>query len=476
MNNYQSIATINAPEFINLQPLDINPLMSKCEIKVLYLGKNRNGTSISRAAAIDMAKTLRGAPIVGYYKKDKGDFFDHGEQVIYDGEGVHFNTLTKPYGFVAPDAKVWFQDFEETADNGESSPKTYLMTTGYLWTGQYQEAQQVLDDGGKPHSMELDKNSMNGFWAKEENSDMEFFIINDAVFSKLCILGDDVEPCFEGSSITAPNVSSNFTLDDDFRKSLSQMMKELQYALQGGNNTVGEDVKKKSVDSSEVIEETQVVETPDVTPTEPETPVEENSNTAEPSGDANATDVAAPAEEAAPAEGNDASDGADAGSEGGDGSDGSGSSDYVKSDDDKKESDDEEEDKADDKKEEDDKKEDKYSLLVVELEELKASYAALQETMKQTTAELERYTNQEKDALIEEFYMLSDEDKKDVIEHKTEYSLADIKAKLAILCYDKKVIYNKEDSNTPEGMTVDVPDTYSNQPEWLQAVEKHKQK
>ena len=30
---HQSIATISSPEFINLQPLDINPLMSKCEIK-----------------------------------------------------------------------------------------------------------------------------------------------------------------------------------------------------------------------------------------------------------------------------------------------------------------------------------------------------------------------------------------------------------------------------------------------------------
>ena len=37
-----SIATIDNPEFINLQPLDINPLMSKCEIKVLYVGQNRN--------------------------------------------------------------------------------------------------------------------------------------------------------------------------------------------------------------------------------------------------------------------------------------------------------------------------------------------------------------------------------------------------------------------------------------------------
>ena len=38
---HQSIATIDSPEFINLQPLEINPLMSSCEIKVLYLGENK---------------------------------------------------------------------------------------------------------------------------------------------------------------------------------------------------------------------------------------------------------------------------------------------------------------------------------------------------------------------------------------------------------------------------------------------------
>ena len=45
---HQSIATINSPEFINLQPLDINPLMSACEIKVFYIGENRNGSYISK--------------------------------------------------------------------------------------------------------------------------------------------------------------------------------------------------------------------------------------------------------------------------------------------------------------------------------------------------------------------------------------------------------------------------------------------
>lgn len=116
---HKSLATIDSPEFINLQPLEINPLMSKCEIKVLYLGENRNHSYITKEVAADMAKTLRGAPIVGYFKKEEDDFRDHGERVILDDEGVKFECLTKPYGFVSPDAQVWFQKFEDTDEFGK---------------------------------------------------------------------------------------------------------------------------------------------------------------------------------------------------------------------------------------------------------------------------------------------------------------------------------------------------------------------
>jgi len=44
--------------------------------------------------------------------------------------------------------------------------------------------------------MELDEQSLNGHWSTDIKNDMDFFIISDAIFSKLCILGDDVEPCF----------------------------------------------------------------------------------------------------------------------------------------------------------------------------------------------------------------------------------------------------------------------------------------
>jgi hypothetical protein len=105
---HTSLATINSPEFINLKPVDINPLMSECEIKVLYIGENRNHSYISKEVASEMAKTLRGAPIVGYFREEANDFGDHGQQIIIDGDGVKFKCLTKPYGFVSPIARVWF--------------------------------------------------------------------------------------------------------------------------------------------------------------------------------------------------------------------------------------------------------------------------------------------------------------------------------------------------------------------------------
>ena len=118
------------------------------------------------------------------------------------------------------------------------------MTTGYLWTGQFEEAQSVIDEG-KPQSMELDEETIDGHWATNYKTDMEFFIINDAIFTKLCILGDDTEPCFEGASVTKPEVSSNFSynLDENFKRTLFSMIKDLKDALKGGNNVVKEEEK-----------------------------------------------------------------------------------------------------------------------------------------------------------------------------------------------------------------------------------------
>ena len=106
MNSNQSIETIDSPQFIDLRPIDKSPLMSGCKIKVLYIGENRNNSFISKDVAMEMAKTLRGCPIVGYWKDEDDDFAGHGNAIsIEDGE-VKFSSKTVPYGFVSPVADV----------------------------------------------------------------------------------------------------------------------------------------------------------------------------------------------------------------------------------------------------------------------------------------------------------------------------------------------------------------------------------
>lgn len=442
---HQSIATIDSIEFINLIPTDVNPLVSKCEIKVFYLGKNRNGSFINKEAALNMAKTLRLCPIVGYYSQDKGDFRDHGHQITIDGDGIHTNCLTKPYGFVAPDAKVWFQDFQETDDFGNKITRTYLMTQGYLWSGQYPEAQQVETDGGKPQSMELqDDESLQGHWAEDSNTGMEYFIINDAVISKLCILGDDVEPCFEGAAVTAPETSKNFTLDNkEFMQTFFSMMKDLQSICGKGDNMA----EVKETFTEEEKKQDNSVETPAV---ENQSNTEGQSQTPETFADKKNDDKQEKKDDgAAPAEQN-----GEGQTDEGDGA--------------------EEED--DDKK----KPATKNSLHTdEEYVELETKFTALQtdyDNMKAQLDQLIEFKNQvedeKKDALIAKFYMLSDEDKKDVIEHKRDYSLDDIEAKLAVIGLHKGVNFSLEnEGNHSDGVQVDVNNAGNDStPDWVNAV------
>ena len=85
--------------------------------------------------------------------------------------------------------------------------------------------------------------------------------------------------------------------------------------------------------------------------------------------------------------------------------------------------------------------------------------------------------NEKKDALINSFYMLSDEDKKDVIENKSKYSLDEIEAKLSVICVRKKVNFDSEDTDKNENTVEDEVMTYNlnNEgsaimPEWLKAL------
>lgn len=397
---HKSVATIKSPEFINLQPLEINPLMSSCEIKVLYIGQNRNQSFISKEVATDMAKTLRGAPIVGYYRTESEDFGDHGDQIVMDGEGIHFNCLTRPYGFVSPDAKVWFQEFEDTDDFGNIITREYLMTTGFLWTGQFEEAQRVIEKGNN-QSMELDGDTLDGHWSTDSMNNVDFFIIDDATFSKLCLLGEDVEPCFEGASVTAPDVSVTFSKNEnDFKNTLYSMMKDLKYALERRSDAVDNETKIEVQEAETEFEVTEEVTETIVEDTEFKKTNEENEDNTE---------------------------------------------------------------SKEDTKTEDDKDKD-FSVETPETEvpavdfekeynDLKNEYALVVEELKELRSFKTQVENAQKDELIGKFYMLADEDKADVIANKEKYTLDEIEAKLSVICFRKKVNFNLDTLDESENIT-----------------------
>ena len=442
-------------EFINIVPM--NPLISKCQIKVCYVGQtpNRNKSIITKETATRMANSLPGSPIVGFYNEETGDFEEHNREIYFEDGKIKLKDTTRPYGFVDLNAKCWFQKFLDDGVEHE-----YLMTEGYIWTGQYPESQRVIEKGNN-QSMELEEKFTKAFWTKPDNSQGKFFIINDSVFSKLCILGEDYEPCFEGANIT----KVQFSFNDEFNEKMYSMMEEVSKYINKGGETMP--------NTDEVLEVNVQAE---------ETPVVEAATV-----DSDATEFKKKDDEKKKKE--DAEDSSDEKNEDGAAEDskasGSDSKKEDKAEDESSESDDE--DKDDEKKKKKDKKA-KYSLEEIpEYVELSNNYSAITaerdalntriadlesqlEALTQFKAQVER---KDKEAMINSFYMLSDAEKADVVENIDKYSLDDIEAKLSVICVRNKVNFNlDEDEDKPDSLAfnLDETDTDPAVPAWVKAV------
>lgn len=411
---------MNTPcEFINLEP--VNPLISKVQIKVCYVGEepNRNGTVITKEVASQMANSLPGSPIVGFYNETSGDFEEHNRIIDLSNGKFEFKDTTRPYGFVDLNARAWFQKFEDDGVEHE-----YLMTEGYIWTGQYPEAKRILAKGNN-QSMELE--NVEGTWTRNTKDDYEFFIINEAIISKLCILGEDVEPCFEGASIS----KFEFSFDEGFVKTYSAFISEMNSLIKGG--TPVED-KENMVNEEEVKEEELVdEENPEEVPAE----------------EAEAEVVEEPAEEEAEEEA-------------------------------EPEVEEEAAEEEADEAEEEGEPEPAPEFHVEDTQEYKdlmARCSALEEEVTSLRAFKLKAERKDKEAMIASFYMLSDEDKQDVVENIDKYSLDDIEAKLSIICVRNKVNFNLEDENTEKKETVvfsldNEEDDDTVTPAWVKAVQK----
>lgn len=525
---------ISPVELIHLSPTEISPLISKCQIKVCHVSDkpNRNGSVITKETALKMASSLRGAAIVGFFNEATGDFEEHNRIIDISNGKFEVKDTTRPYGFVDLGAPTWFEWFQD-----DGVPHEYLMTEGYLWTGQYPECARVIEKGNN-QSMELDEETLQGNWATLDNSDQEFFIINEAIMSKLCILGEDVEPCFEGAQIT----KVQFSFDEGFQNQLFSMMNQMKQILkeEGGtpvftryNVQVGDSlwtslynfIDTDVYEINEICKEQdqvfailhnnqdnkyyrlnvkmddagfsaeEQVELADYTPSaEPQFSLEDveaykkkKNEEKDPDEDSkNPEGKKDPKDKKSEEDPKDKkSENEDKKSEDEDKKSDKDSEDKKSEEDEDKKSDEKKSDDSEDEDEdEDDKKKkkkkknfsledfvalhDKYAALEAEHNALKADYAKLVEFKNGIDRE-------KKQEMINSFYMLSDDDKSDVIANIDKYSLDDIEAKLSVICVRNKVSFslNEDEANQKKGKTFSINglDEDDSVPAWVKAVQ-----
>lgn len=378
-----------------------------------------------------MAKTLHGCPIAGFYDEAAQDFAGHNRSIEVGDGKFRIVDKTKAYGFVDSSAKIWFQKFLD--DN--QVEREYLMTEGYLWTTLYPESKRVLTNGNN-QSMELNEEKLDGTWTYDDKGFPKFFIINEAMIQKLCILGEDVEPCFEGAGIAA-----QFSFDGDFKNKLFSLMEDIKSALSKGGFTSMENEKLDPT-----LEDQN--DNPEIDFAKKNEEDEKKENPFPPKGDDEKKD-----------------------DEGGEGEE-------------KKDSEDDEDEKkkkaaknslTDDEVVESDL----YKNLAVQFTQLQESFEALKaevEPLRAFKLESDRKAKQE---MIDRFYMLSDEDKKDCVDHINTYSIDDIEAKLSVICVRNKVSFNLDSDKKEEDQSekkdpllfsLDNNDDGDSAPAWIKAV------
>lgn len=116
-----------------------------------------------------------------------------------------------------------------------------------------------------------------------------------------------------------------------------------------------------------------------------------------------------------------------------------------------------------------------YTLLLSQYNTLEAAHAELVEFKRQSD-------DAKKDEMIGKFYMLSDEDKADVVANKANYSVEDIEEKLSVICFRKKVNFDLEDNSKNNNkveqpaVTFNMSNLGATKPDWLIAVDNAKNK
>lgn len=185
-----------------------NDVLSKARCRIFYKYGNRNGTYITDEFAEKLISSLHYVPIKGIYDEDEKDFTDHGKS---QSEGRVYGIVPETNNF------AWEKHLDE-----DGVEREYACTDVLIFTSLYSEASEIV---GKAQSMELFEPTLKYHF--EVIKGVKWAVFEDGCFLGLQALGDNVEPCFEGSAF--------YTLQSSIEQIVNKIKEyTLNYHSKGG--------------------------------------------------------------------------------------------------------------------------------------------------------------------------------------------------------------------------------------------------
>lgn len=215
----------------------------KVKIFIAHAGENLNYTSFSRESLVRLTQSLAYVPIVGCVKESEDSLYDfsgHEERIIIQNDGIEFQYLGVPFGFIPEEHNARIEIREG---------KEWLVAEGYLWS-KFNQSIEIFENsnGRKSQSMEIE--DIVGYV-----DDEGLLHIEDAIFSALCILGDDIAPAMAGSTI---EFFSKDSKDSKFKRYMKEMI--LEFSQRGDDKVTVKDFEQNP---QEELEKDNIEETPE---------------------------------------------------------------------------------------------------------------------------------------------------------------------------------------------------------------------
>ena len=208
-----------------------NSGFTACRARVFYTGLNRNGSYMDENFAKILIESASGCPVVGLWDTERQDFTDHSA-----------SDRKRAYGFIPENPNfAWESNYDY-----DGVERQYASFDIVLWTKAFAEANEIITH---PLSMELNPDTVNGEF-KVINGEYCFYFTSAEMLG-VCVLGYNVEPCFEGARFINVEEVNEF-------KRLFQLDKQQALLTYNNKGETSMENEEKEKDLSPVEEFTQI--------------------------------------------------------------------------------------------------------------------------------------------------------------------------------------------------------------------------